>query len=326
MPLTLKKRRTANVEGQTLIEDAIAEVKVLSTMSSIHGFVQLRSARVLQGCLPEELKDVYMEWEAELDEEKREEMRTDVDYSEDQYWLLIEMTDAGTDLEHVLINGLPFANNVKSNIKSGSAKICPRLAWDIFWGTAQALQHGETLAEFEHRDLHPGNICIMDSDSADADRPEESPNNVVTRYTNIEVTLIDYTLSRARLEDAEILANSMDKALFEQHSDDINDEDQYNLYRKMRTVMQNNKEAQDTRDWVLKWKQYMPKTNVLWLTHILIILICHLDEAQKEDKPIIERLQNVCGYLNIDTPGCRAYESATEVVEWQLMEQQGMIG
>ncbi len=106
--------------------------------------------------------------------------------------------------------------------------------WDVFWGVAIALGKGEEEARFEvsqdagshalkgkltsllsiqHRDLHLGNICIRSAAhpvvrSLSPDTTCSSPTELTTRaldpnrrlgFTDLETTIIDYTLSRANM-------------------------------------------------------------------------------------------------------------------------------
>ena len=274
MPLKPRHGKGSRMEGATCIDDAIAELRLLEAMSKTPGFVEFRSAMVLNGAVPKELKEVEKLWRNEehnrsqlsgkeadaCEEEERE-------YGPEQLWLFVEMSDAGEDVEHWL--------------KRDLGTVGPREVWDLFWGTVEAVAQGEAELEFEHRDLHLGNICVKKGKSqnvrshydsfgtgkgASGSMVERSAGEpLVSRFTDLEVTLIDYTLSRvsiarttspndnsghamtpaspslsAEQEDAthEILANSMrDHTLFTQDSEDPLDQLQYDTYRHMRNIM-----------------------------------------------------------------------------------------
>ena len=246
-------------------------------MSSTPGFVELRSTYIAQGPWSQHLRDVDAGWWDGLHENQQEEVgesHGNVGWDAEQWWCLIEMSDAGMDLEGWL--------------RERKAKHVTVLeAWDIFWGVVEALARGEGEA-FEHRDLHAGNICVRHRDKQ-KDQAQEMPEQeeeegMVRRYTDLEVTLIDYTLSRAEVvlsnqidgeEEIEVLANSMaDPELYRQHSKIPADESQFNTYRLMRDVARQH--AQDLylpRRSPLPWQEFMPKTNMLWLHHILSILL-----------------------------------------------------
>lgn len=117
--------------------------------------------------------------------------------------------------------------------------------WDVFWGVVLALGKGEENVGFEHRDLHMGNICVskrqgrLDDNSAHRSRIDPTRN---LGFTGIETTLIDYTISRAEInqgtseaeEDVAFLDLEKDLTLFE---GDAEEEYQYEIYRHMRAAM-----------------------------------------------------------------------------------------
>ncbi|MDI1489040.1 MAG: hypothetical protein OHK93_008317 [Ramalina farinacea] len=273
MPLKPRHGKGSRMEGATCIDDAIAELRLLEAMSKTPGFVEFRSAMILKGAVPKELKDVEKLWRNEeqnrsqLDGEEEDACDEEREYGPEQLWLFVEMSDAGEDVEHWL--------------KGDLGKIGPREVWDLFWGTVEAVAQGEAEFGFEHRDLHLGNICVkkrespIDRSCNDSPGSGEGPSGsivgrgagepLVNRFTDLEVTLIDYTLSRAsidrttslngssghamtlaspsplsELEDAthEIFANSMrDPTLFTQESGDHFDQLQYDTYRHMGDIM-----------------------------------------------------------------------------------------
>ena len=326
MPLKPKKGRGSRRPDQTLIEDAAAEVKALACMQEIDGFVDFRSAQVVRGSLPEKLNNINSEWAQTHPDDSN-----DVVYPEDQLWLLIEMSDAGTDLETVLTKGFPDGSLLHKTGKR--ERVSFSQVWDIFWSAAEALANGEAQADFEHRDLHPGNICINQL----APPIHRSEQQEVERYTNLQVTLIDYTLSRARVDEGEVLVNSMkDRTLFDQHSDDPIDERQYETYRHMRDLIMYG--PRGVRENSGRWKDYVPATNVTWLFHVLWLLLLQtehypgiprlkkelnsFDQIEDEtERGLAQRLEAVIIHLRPmgDEDDWR-YLSATEVVDDQMGE------
>ncbi|KAL9104606.1 MAG: hypothetical protein Q9163_000471 [Psora crenata] len=279
MPLKPKTGKGSRKAGATCIDDAVAELKLLEGLSKSPGFVEFRSAQVLIGVLPEGLRKVHEEWKRGLTEEEKDEVGDAQEYENKQLWLFVEMSDAGMDLETWLKRGL--GEGTELDRSTGKRMIDAFEAWDIFWGIAEALAHGEEQAEFEHRDLHPGNICIRRRSEPSGISLNDEPRGLVRRFTDLEVTLIDYTISRATIRhdttqqteqvETEILVNSMhDKGLFEQNSEIERDQMQYNSYRQMRDIMHSHHKGRRKPD---GWQSYMPLTNVLWLQHVLTILL-----------------------------------------------------
>ena len=111
------------------------------------------------------------------------------------------------------------------------------------------------------------------------------------KYTNIEVTLIDYTLSRATLSNGEVLANAMkDKSIFDQHikdprtSQQHDDNQQYEMYRKMRRLVVDDRGDLDEDG---AWQSFIPQTNILWLYHILTILLRSCDKQGRTSRKVV---------------------------------------
>ena len=348
IPLKASSGKGSRLEGATIFEDAIAEVKLLEAMSKSPGFVEFRSAQVLRGDVPERLRVVEEEWEKGLTRKEREDLGERKEYGCEQLWLFIEMTDAGTDLESWFKKRRAdrerrFETDAHDS-NHGSINILE--AWNIFWGIVEALAHGEEHSEFEHRDLHPGNVCVKSrKSSASEDSLLEQRQSLVQRHTDIEVTLIDYTLSRAAVQsqnvgiedeescvgDKEILANSMrDKAIFTQESKIPIDQMQYDTYRQMRKIMHHHHTSERRKE---GWQSFMPMTNVLWLHHILTIILKETgifngtwDVISKlpgaEQGRAVSRLSDI--RQAIDPRGMLKWEyrSATELLEAEIFRDE----
>ena len=78
----------------------------------------------------------------------------------------------------------------------------------IFWSVVRNLAVAEDTCEFEHRDLHWGNIMIDRSEEdeilerlLDNLNLEDEKAGLDSGWGGVKVTLIDYTLSRARVDD-----------------------------------------------------------------------------------------------------------------------------
>ena len=286
---------------QTLIKNAAMEVRMLYAMSDIDGFVQFRSAHVVEGLVPEQIRKAHESWAKDL---KTDDIWYCTDMgaeypSKNQLWLLMEMTDAGQDLDVML-----------STARLQKTLFSVQETWDIFWGVAEALMRGEAQAEFEHRDLHPGNICI---------KLREEPLDVTTehgvpRLSKREVTLIDYTQSRLTLDSGDVLATAVDESIFRQNDADPVAQRQYDIYRDMRDVVKMEKKAGIAIGQM--WGKYVPATNVLWLHYILAELL-HLtmkEPGMQEGSDMIEAIERLESKLLSRTQGRWEYRSACEVV------------
>ena len=211
------------------------------------------------------------------------------------------MSDAGVDLEGwVKARCAELGRKGRRGKKGeregkGKGRVRVEEVWDIFWGVTEAVAHGEEHAGFEHRDLHPGNVCIRQRATpplaaspspnpkfSRSEGPEDAEAAMVTRFTNLEITLIDYTLSRASIalpsspnshndQTTETLAPPLrDNALFTQHSPNPIDERQFDTYRRMRDIMHSYHKPSQRKE---GWKTFMPETNVAWVGHLLWVLL-----------------------------------------------------
>jgi len=185
-----RERALNKAENMSKPADVASELKLLQRLSDIPGFTNFRDLRVLRGRPPGPFAEAFQAFNASQKAAKKEpsifpDPAKKASYSKDQLWAVIEMQDAGTDLEKLVAQG------VSSSIW---------VVWDIFWQVVLALAKGEEEAEFEHRDLHLGNICVRTPlggfDEATVDVSKS------LGFTSFEATLIDYTVSRASMVPA----------------------------------------------------------------------------------------------------------------------------
>ena len=242
---------------RTPIKEAVNEVKLLEKMSQVPGFVEFRGACVLRGSMPAQLVEqwnAYRTTERSVETDDPNKKRT---YPSTQLWLALEMSDAGIDLSHY------------QPLITKSSFIPPHRSWDIFWQTVKALAKAEIHAEFEHRDLHMGNICIDGTSS----KPSESDVKLVPRHeptpfpfdsTGVRVTIIDYSLARARISDDLILFNNLeeDGGMFDPNNP-------HNTYNRILEVVGSG-----------KWNESRLETNVMWLSHLLRALLQKTSSAR----------------------------------------------
>jgi serine/threonine-protein kinase haspin len=307
---TGRKKTKAQREKETWmssVENVEAEIKLLQRMADIPGFTNFRDLRVLRGRPSAAFGEAWKDFN--ISREKGEKSQfpdpaKKTSYDEDQLWVVIEMQDAGTDLEHVRLQ------NVWS-------------VWDVFWGVTLALAKGEREARFEHRDLHMGNICVRSRKADGNIGPENARIRGLKRklgFSGLETTIIDYTLSRAEMverdtatfaaeQDNEVafldLAN--EKTLF---TADATEEYQYEIYRYMRSAVffsdatadHDEREDEATKTG-RSWAGFHPQTNLVWLHFVLHELLAdivwpsqsmeqtlkNLDPSEKEDERAAKR-------------------------------------
>ena len=271
-PTSTKRKMSKAAKKRTEMmsdpEDVAAEVRLMQRMTCTPGFTNFREICVLQGRPGDAFAAAWSSWNNSQESKGKEvsvfpDPSKKASYSEDQLWAVIEMQDAGTDLENTKV----------ANVW---------LAWDIFWGVVLALGKGEEAARFEHRDLHMGNICVSGLNNAANCREADyvpTTSNKKLDFTGIETTLIDYTISRAEMsiledeEDVAYLDLERDLALFE---GDAEEEYQYEIYRYMRSAMYLGEPLGDlwerwdeAEESGRTWKGYHPQTNLVWLHFVL---------------------------------------------------------
>jgi serine/threonine-protein kinase haspin len=275
LPSDSKMRKAAlkKAEAMSKPEDVANEVKLLQRMSSIPGFTNFRDVRILHGRPPPLFIDAFKAFNAGQKAKKKDlsvfpDPAKKTSYNPDQLWAVIEMQDAGTDLERLIEQGEC----------TGIWKI-----WDIFWQVVLSLAKGEEGAEFEHRDLHLGNICVRSSPPL---QPQESETLDVKKklnFTSLETTIIDYTISRCLMPDHSLAYTDLsDPSQTPIFCGDSSEEYQYDIYRFMRGAsLLNNPMADFSDDEVVSdaqkagrtWREFHPVTNLMWLHFILYKLL-----------------------------------------------------
>ncbi|EMC93871.1 hypothetical protein BAUCODRAFT_212712 [Baudoinia panamericana UAMH 10762] len=318
-------------------DDVANEVKLLQRMSSIPGFTLFRDVRVLQGRPPKRFIEAFKAFNVE--QKARHKDRSIFpdpgkrsSYSDKQLWAVIEMQDAGSDLERFIESG--ECHSVFA-------------VWDVFWQVVLSLAKGEEAAEFEHRDLHLGNICVRLK--AGASCPQEANGIDVKRklgFTDLETTIIDYTISRCLLSAQSDKAVAYQDLALDRHlfAGDAEADYQYAMYRHMRSaVYANDPMASITKERTAMaaesgtWQQYHPITNLVWLHFILYKLLEQLDWPSAKRAPpkrqklahaewkrandLEHKLLKMQGLLNLETGLCKnGMRLASDAVALALTE------
>ncbi|TKA70443.1 hypothetical protein B0A49_06647 [Cryomyces minteri] len=343
----LRARRKARETSASMsaVADVTSEVKVLDRMTNVPGFTNFRDIEVLRGRPAKAFVTAWQDFNtAQRAAGRSESVLADPglesSYDDDQLWAAIEMQDAGEDLERFKVE------NVFQS-------------WDVFWGVALALAKAEKYARFEHRDLHLGNICVRGTKNSGRVSEMSSPANRNLNFTPIETTIIDYTLSRADLEEtvqsedggsrARVAYFDLDKdrALFE---GDGEIEYQYEIYRHMESAMhfndplrtlddrkkENREAARKNRSAAHRsgktWEGFHPQTNLVWLHFVLHKLREQYDapsEPRKESEdPVVRKawgleqaLRRMSEKLSPESLHKCGMDSAGQLAELALREQ-----
>lgn len=117
---------------------------------------------------------------------------------------------------------------------------------------ALSLAIAESKFEFEHRDLHWGNILIS-STTEKTFKFALNGKTVELNSKGVKATIIDYTLSRITYDNCCLYQDlAADPELFEADGDY-----QFEIYRLMKARTEN------------QWERFEPYTNLLWIHYIL---------------------------------------------------------
>lgn len=279
-------------------DSVINEVQLLQRMTLIPGFVNFRDVSVLRGRPGKFVSAAWKAWNKGKSKDEKSQFPDPSrknSYADDQLWAVIEMQDAGTDLEKV---ELPTIFHV----------------WDVFWSVALSLAKAEEECRFEHRDLHLGNICVRNASgcsTADAATVRRPPFKQKVGYTTLETTIIDYTLSRADLGRNGQSSESDDVAFFDLSRDseifggNAEDDYQYEVYRMMRSIVTTGDPVQHlgldaigSDEHLIgdesqgNWRDHHALTNLLWLHYILETMLNGLESRSgANDQPECKGIQ-----------------------------------
>lgn len=242
----------AELPAQSAMDDVRREIAITATLAKLRDthngahFVRLQRACVVRGAYPDSLLRAWDAYKAEFGD--RSENRRPGVFGTSQLYALIMMDDAGSELEQ----------DVPASWVRSAA---------IFWQVAFALADAEQRVQFEHRDLHMGNILVAPAaaHAARSDEDERVPEVYRPAQAGVRATLIDYTLSRIDAHGETLAYAFDDPALFEGRGDA-----QYDVYRDMQRLT-----AGD-------WQRFHPVTNVLWL-HFLVQRLLGAHDAPAED-------------------------------------------
>lgn len=122
--------------AMSAIEDVASEVRLLQRMSPVPGWTRFRDINVLQGRLPRQFVSAWKYYNKNVKKSHFPDPARKGSHGEEQLWAVVEMQDAGTDLETLIEKGDECMKVVST-------------VWDIFWGVACTVAKGEEWAKFE---------------------------------------------------------------------------------------------------------------------------------------------------------------------------------
>ncbi|KAB1202052.1 Serine/threonine-protein kinase haspin [Morella rubra] len=234
-----------NGEMQKRSEELLEEVILSRTLNCLRGddgdvynacttFIETIDLRVCQGSYDSALIKAWENW----DEKHGSENDHPKDFPEKQCYVVFVLAHGGKDLESFVLLNFDEARSLLVQVTA-------------------ALAVAEVAYEFEHRDLHWGNILLSRNDSETLQFTLEGKHMFVRTF-GLLISIIDFTLSRINTgEDILFLDLSSDPYLFKGPKGDRQSE----TYRKMKEV---------TDDC---WEGSFRRTNVLWLLYLVDILL-----------------------------------------------------
>ena len=192
-------------------------------------FIDMIKATTTRGKFPQKL---VQEWD-KFDAERHSENEDPRSYTKEQLYIVFYLANGGQDFENY-------------NFESAAETL------SVFAQLALALAAAERALEFEHRDLHWGNVLIANTSEQclkyTIDGVDYSLNP-----RGVFASMIDFSLSRMR-DNEFIIFDDLAKYndLFVGEGDY-----QFDIYRMMRSLNGDN------------WQSFVPKTNIFWLHYML---------------------------------------------------------
>ncbi|XP_076665515.1 haspin [Andrena cerasifolii] len=235
--IPIEGNELVNGEPQKKFQEILSEIVIALELHNLRfnanyntdGFVEVKNVKCLKGKYPEKLVELWNVY----DEEKHSDNDCPSMFNDDQLYIVLELGHGGQDLEAFVFNTAEEAHI-------------------LFVQAALALAVAEKAVEFEHRDLHWGNILISPTSESHV-HYKLGQQKIVLASKGVKVSIIDFTLSRVRYQGCSVYNDlASDPALFTAQG-----EYQFEIYRLMKDKIKNN------------WKKFEPYTNILWLHYTL---------------------------------------------------------
>ncbi|CAD26233.2 similarity to DNA DAMAGE-RESPONSE PROTEIN [Encephalitozoon cuniculi GB-M1] len=206
-PLVYKIVPLGDTPDETSLSSFLRESIIFRTISGEDGVCGLKDVFLVAGRYPEEYLKAW-------DDYGEEENERPCKYRDEQEYGVIVMEDGGESLESIKFQKIA---EVDAFIRSA----------------VRVLANLEKKYEFEHRDLHWGNILIREG----------------------QINLIDFSLSRLRSGGA-VIFNDLNSKQWLFEGDEAVDI-QFRVYRDMRKLCSG------------CWSRFVPASNVLWLRYLV---------------------------------------------------------
>ncbi|XP_022339342.2 uncharacterized protein LOC111134522 [Crassostrea virginica] len=251
-----------NDEKQKSFEEILPEIVISVELSLLReneqcytqNFCEVHRVSCVKGKYPSKLLN---EWNA-FHEERVSENDNPEMFADDQLFIMFEFADGGKDLESAQFNNIFEAKSV-------------------FEQVTFSLAVAEEALQFEHRDLHWGNVLVRKTEVKVHEYVLLGQTFQVESH-GVQVSIIDFTLSRLDKDGCTVFTDlSTDDSLFEGSGDY-----QFDIYRKMKDLNRND------------WKAFHAQTNVFWLHYLADKLIRgkRYKRNTKKDQALLRELRN----------------------------------
>ncbi|KAG0500942.1 hypothetical protein HPP92_001014 [Vanilla planifolia] len=211
-----------NGEVQKKSEEVLEEVLLSLMLNSLRGqdecnengnscmsFIETKYCLVCEGAYDSNLIRAWEDWDVKNTSDNDHPRA----FPEEQRYIVFVLADGGKDLENFILQNFDEARSLLLQVTA-------------------ALAVAESACEFEHRDLHWGNILLLRNDAMTVNFTLEGKKIGVNTF-GLMVTIIDFTLSRINTGEAILFFNlSADPELFKGNKGDVQSE----TYRKMKEV------------------------------------------------------------------------------------------
>ncbi|KAH6624795.1 hypothetical protein B0J18DRAFT_449999 [Chaetomium sp. MPI-SDFR-AT-0129] len=196
-PQTKAQQRSGLVDEEPHDEeDMQGELRISEWLADIPGFVVYKEQYVVRGKGTKALLETHQAFQKKVKRQDPDRLQfypSPSRYLEETRFLVVELGDAGTALEDFELSSVSQV-------------------WDIFLHAALALARAEDMVEFEHRDLHEGNLCIRQVRPPKPKPATEADSERRFGFSGLDITILDYGLSRATDPDSSYL--------FDENADD----------------------------------------------------------------------------------------------------------
>ncbi|XP_063700035.1 uncharacterized protein LOC134830465 [Culicoides brevitarsis] len=267
------QKRFDEIQSEIVIAKELSDLRTCADDAAYmtDGFVEAVNVRCVKGRYPDHLIDL---WEL-YDENRTSDNDHPELFKDDQLFIVLELANGGQDLE-----AFQFDNAQQSH--------------SAFLQVAITLAIAEKRLEFEHRDLHWGNVLLSHTEATHVTFKYNGKTIQVPTF-GVKATIIDFTLSRMVAKGVRLYNDlAHDDELFSASGDY-----QFDIYRFMKSRLDN------------CWERFEPYTNLLWLHYMVDKLINgarYKHSKSKKHRAAIDQLMQLRDEL-LD------YKSAADYVE-----------